>query len=155
MTIPTLPLVFVGWCFAILSFLALVLGVRLLQQLYRDGKMAQAELRPRLVGDFILVLVWLIGLFSSFGVLMGLAWARLGLEYFCWVLMVLTLLSGANRLVAHARTTNSASPQGRGWILAVSGVMLVALPLLVLCASSIATLRSDAVRTQFEQGRTR
>jgi hypothetical protein len=151
MTIPTLPLPFIGWFFAIASFAALAFGLLLMQQLFRSGKIAPDYLQSRIVNDVALLLVWLIGLASSFGLLNGYTWGRTGLEYFCWVLIALVLLSSGTRLAGYRQHPQGQALTPRGWLVAVAGVMLVALPLIALCGVSIATLRSDAVRTQLEQ----
>jgi hypothetical protein len=139
MAIPTLPLAFIGWFFAILSFAALLLGVLLLQQLFRSGKMPPGYLQTRIVNDLALLLVWLIGLVSAFGLLNGYAWGRAGTEYFCWVLIALILLSGGTRLASYRRQGVELTP--RGWVVAAAGVTMVAVPLMVLCGVSIHTLR--------------
>ena len=144
MAVPTLPLAFIGWFFAIASFAALTIGIVLLQQLFRSGKIPPDYLQSRIVGDFALLLVWAIGLASAFALLNGYAWARTGLEYFCWVLLALTLLSGATRLAAHGRHAQGERLTRRGWIVAVAGVLLVALPLIALCVVAIHSLRSVA-----------
>src|SRR5512141_1238319 len=131
MAVPTLPLAFIGWFFAIASFAALAIGIVLLQQLFRSGKIPPEYLQSRIVGDFALLLVWAIGLASAFALLNGYAWGRIGLEYFCWVLLALTLLSGATRLVTHGRQGARVAP--RSWLLAIAGVLVVALPLIALC----------------------
>ncbi len=151
MSIPTLPLAFIGWFFAIASFAALAIGVLLLQQLFRGGKIPLEYLQSRIVGDVALLLVWLIGLVSAFGLLNGFSWGRAGLEYFCWVLIALTLLSGGTRLATYRRHPQGQGLTPRGWVVAVAGVMLVALPLIALCGVSILTLRSDEVRQQLER----
>ena len=143
MSIPALPLAFVGWFFATLSFVALAIGVLLLQQLFRSGMIQHEYLQSRIVGDFALLLIWLIGLASAFGLLNGLSWGSTGLEFFCWVLIALTLLSGGARLAAYGRHAHGLRPTLRGWLLAIAGVMLVALPLIALCAVTIHTLRGD------------
>jgi hypothetical protein len=142
MAVPTLPLAFIGWFFAIASFAALTIGIVLLQQLFRSGKIPSEYLQSRIVGDFALLLVWAIGLASAFALLNGYAWGRTGLEYFCWVLLALTLLSGATRLIAHGRQGAGARVAPRSWVLALAGVLLVALPLVVLCVVSIHSLRA-------------
>jgi ribose/xylose/arabinose/galactoside ABC-type transport system permease subunit len=144
MVIPTLPLAFIGWFFAIASFAALAIGVLLLQQLFRSGKIPPDYLQSRIIGDFALLLVWLIGFVSAFALLNGYAWARTGLEYFCWVLIVLTLLSGGTRLATYQQQPAERRLTPRGWITAFAGVILVALPLLVICAITIHTLRGGA-----------
>jgi hypothetical protein len=141
MVIPTLPLAFIGWFFAIVCFAALAIGVLLLQQLFRSGKIPPDYLQSRIVSDFALLLVWLIGLVSAFALLNGYAWARTGLEYFCWVLIVLTLLSGGTRLVAYHQQAPESRLTPRAWVVAIAGVTLVALPLMVICGISIHTLR--------------
>jgi len=151
--VPTLPLAFIGWFFAILSFAALALGVLLLQQLFRSGKIPPEYLQSRIISDFALLAVWLIGLVSAFGLLNGFSWGRGGLEYFCWVLIALTLLSGGTRVAAYRRSPQGAGLTRRGWLVAVAGVMLVALPLIALCGATIVTLRSAEVRQQLERSR--
>jgi hypothetical protein len=141
MAIPTLPLVFIGWFFAIASFAALALGIVLLHQLFRSGKIPAEYLQSRIISDIALLLVWLIGLASSFGLLNGYSWGRIGLEYFCWVLIALTLLSGGTRLASYRRHGQGQGLTPRGWVIAVAGVMLVALPLIALCGVAIRTLR--------------
>jgi hypothetical protein len=51
MPIPTLPLAFIGWFFAIASFAALAIGVLLLQQLFRTGKIPPEYLQSRIISD--------------------------------------------------------------------------------------------------------
>ena len=142
MTVPTLPLTFIGWFFAIVSFAALLIGTLLLQQLFRSGKIGPEYLRTRVVNDVALLLVWLIGLVSSFGLLNGFSWARAGIEYFCWVLIALVLLSGGTRLATYRRHPQGQKLTPRGWVVAAAGVLLVALPLVTLCGVTILTLRS-------------
>lgn len=151
MAIPTLPLAFIGWFFAILSFAALAIGILLLHQLFGGGKIPPEHLQSRTTNDVALLLVWLIGLASAFGLLNGFSWGRTGLEYFCWVLIALTLLSGGTRLATYRRHPHGQGLTPRGWVVAVAGVMLIALPLVALCGVTIRTLRSDEVRLQFER----
>lgn len=151
MAIPILPLAFIGWLFAIACFAALMIGVLLLLQLFRGGKIPSEYLQSRIVNDVALLVVWLIGLASAFALLNGFPWGRTGLEYFCWVLIALTLLSGGTRLAGYRRRAQGPGLTPRGWIVAVAGVLLVALPLVALCGATIVTLRSDAVRQQFDR----
>ena len=151
MSIPTLPLAFIGWFFAIASFAALALGTLLLYQLFRSGKIPPEYLQSRIISDAALLLVWLIGLASAFGLLNGFSWGRTGVEYFCWVLIALTLLSGGTRLASYRQHPRGERLTPRGWVVAIAGVMLVALPLVAVCGVAIATLRSDEVRQQLER----
>jgi hypothetical protein len=144
MSIPTLPLSFIGWFFAIVSFAALAIGVMLLLQLFRSGKIPPEYLQSRIISDFALLLVWLIGLVSAFALLNGYSWGRIGLEYFCWVLIVLTLLSGGTRLAEYRRHPPEHRLTPRAWFTAAAGVTLVALPILAICAVTIHSLRAGA-----------
>lgn len=150
MSIPPLPLAFIGWFFAIVSFAALAIG-ELLQHLFRAGKIPPEYLQSRIISDFALLLVWAIGLVSAFGPLNRQAWGRIGLEYFCWVLIAPTLLSGGSRLTGSLRHPRDERLTPRAWILAVAGVMLVALPLIALCAATILTLRCELAQPHAEQ----
>ena len=141
MIIPTLPLSFIGWFFAIVCFAALAFGALLLQQLFRGGKIPPEYLQSRIVGDFALLLVWLIGFASAFALLNDYSWGRTGMEYFCWVLIVLTLLSGGTRLATYYQHPPEHRLTPRGWVTAIAGVTLVALPLIIICAATIQTLR--------------
>ena len=145
MAIPTLPLAFVGWFFAILSFAALAIGVLLLHQLFHSGKIPPEYLQSRIISDVALLLVWLIGLASAFGLLNGFSWGRTGLEYFCWVMIALTLLSGGTRLASYHQHPPGLGLTPRGWVVAVAGVTLIALPLIGICAIAINTLRGGAM----------
>jgi len=151
MLVQTLPLAFIGWFFAIVSFAALAIGILLLHQLFRSGRIAPEYLQSRIINDVALLLVWLIGLVSAFGLLNGLSWGRAGMEYFCWVLIALTLLSGGTRLASYRQHPQGQALTPRGWVVAIAGVMLVALPLVALCGVTIYTLRSDEVRQQLER----
>jgi len=145
MSTPTLPLAFIAWFFAILSFAALAIGGLLLSQLFRSGKIPPEYLQSRIAGDFALLVVWLIGLASAFALLNGISWGRSGVEYFCWVLIALTLLSGGTRLAAYRRHPAEHRLTPRAWVTAVAGVMLVALPLIAVCTVAIHTLRGGAM----------
>jgi len=61
------------------------------------------------------------------------------------------LLAGGTRLAAYRRRPQGQRLTPRDWMVAVAGVMLVALPLVALCGATIATLRSQEVRVQLER----
>jgi hypothetical protein len=147
MSIPTLPLAFIGWSFAIMSLAALTLGIVLLLLLHRSGKIPPEYLQTRLANEIALLIVWAIGLVSSIALLYGVSWGRTWLEYFCWVLIVLTVLSCASRLTATYRNVQGLA--GKAWVMAFSAVLLIALPIAAICGVTIYTLRSDEVVAQF------
>ena len=75
--------------------------------------------------------------------LRGKSWSLWLLEFFCWVLCVLVILSGAHRLFVLKR---EAGETPVNWVTAVAGVVAVALPFLALCGATILTLHSDVAR---------
>jgi len=132
-----LDLELVGWLFAVGSGLALGLGIGLIVALHYGGEGARKNLAVRVLEDFFLFGIWILGLVGGIGVLQEKSWSRWALELFCWTLIILSLLSGFSRW----RT----SPPPRGLLL-VSLVLFI-VPLIVFCLSTIATLRGEtAVR---------
>lgn len=141
-----LPLALVGWLFTLLSAAALVLGAILIVAMHRSGELQRRLLAKTVWNDALLFGIWVLGLAGGLGVIELRPWGRHILEFFCWTLITLVLLSSGTRLYATARLP----PEERGsWVGAVAGVTLVAIPLLVLCGATIYTLRSDAARQAF------
>ena len=141
-----LPLVLVGWLFTLLSAGALVLGGLIIAAMHRAGELQRRFLAASAWNDMALFAIWILGLAGGIGVLQGRAWGRDLLEFFCWTLIVLVLLSAVNRLYA-VRRQSATEPVN--WVGSIAGITLIAMPLVVLCAAGIVTLRSDAVRQVF------
>jgi hypothetical protein len=141
-----LPLALVGWLFTLLSGAALVLGAILVMAMHRSGELQRRFLAKTAWNDALLFGIWILGLAGGLGVIELRPWGRHVLEFFCWTLSALMLLSAGTRLYAASRHP----PEERGsWVGAIAGVTLVAIPILVLCAATIYTLRSDAARQAF------
>jgi hypothetical protein len=141
-----LPLALVGWLFTLLSGAALVLGAILVMAMHRSGELQRRFLAKTAWNDALLFGIWILGLAGGLGVIELRPWGRHVLEFFCWTLSALMLLSAGTRLYAASRQ----SREERGsWVGAIAGLTLVAIPILVLCAATIYTLRSDAARHAF------
>ena len=140
-----LPLSFIGWFFTIASVLALGVGAVLIIALHRTGGPDRRLLERTAWNDIALFAIWILGLAGGIGVLGLKPWGRHILEFFCWTLIALTLLSAATRLYGLKR--HSAEPVN--WVSAAAGVLIVVIPIVAICAATIATLRSDAVRQAF------
>ena len=141
-----LPLPFVGWLFTIASVLALAVGAMLIMSLHRAGELQRRFLARTAWNDMALFAIWILGLAGGIGVLRLLPWGRNLLEFFCWTLIALVLMSAATRVYALKRLP----PEERvTWLAAVSGVLVVLIPLITVCAAAIVTLRSDAARAAF------
>src|SRR5262245_57302028 len=128
-----LPLEVIGWLFTVASGVALLLGAWLTLGARKMGGRAQQELAARLLDDFMLFSIWLLGLAGGIGVLIGKGWSRPVLELFCWALMILLAMSAMKRF--------RAMPPPR----LVQGLSLAVFiaPVIALCVATILTLRSE------------
>jgi len=142
----SLPLPFIGWFFTIASVLALGLGAVLIMSLHKAGELERRVLSKTAWNDIALFGIWFLGLAGGIGVIALKPWARHILEFFCWTLMVLMLLSAATRLytLKRQRTVEPVS-----WVSSVAGLFAVLIPIVAICAATIVTLRSEAVRQAF------
>ena len=137
-----LSLRFVGWFFTLVPAAALAVGGIILYMMFRSGGLARRYAEESLLSDLTLIGVWLAGLAGGIGVMQGRQWSLWVLEFFCWVLCVMVLLSGATRLLSLHRAGETPAK----WAAAFFGVTLVALPVLAMCGATIYTLRSDLAR---------
>ena len=141
-----LPLALVGWIFTLLSAAALVVGAILILAMHRAGELQRRFLAKTVWNDMLLFAIWVLGLAGGLGVIGRQPWGRNILEFFCWTLIGLLLLTAATRLYA----AKSLPPEEReNRVGAIAGVTLVLVPILVLCAATIYTLRSEAARQAF------
>jgi hypothetical protein len=131
-----LPLPVIGWVFTIACGAALALGAWMIIGVHKSGPEARKRLAGRVLDDTILFAIWILGLAGGIGVLQQRSWGAIVLEFFCWTLTVLILLSSWQRLRA------SAPPRT---ILVIS-IVLFATPIIIFCAATVLTLRSDAAR---------
>jgi len=139
-----LPLPFIGWFFTIASVLALGVGAVLIMALHRTGGPDRRFLETTAWNDMALFGIWILGLAGGIGVLGLKPWGRHFLEFFCWTLVALLLLSAATRLYAMKRQGGPVN-----WVAAVGGALVVLIPVVAICAATILTLRSEAVRAAF------
>jgi hypothetical protein len=142
----SLPLPFVGWFFTIASVLALGLGAVLVMSLHKAGELERRVLSKTAWNDVALFGIWFLGLAGGIGVIALKPWGRHILEFFCWTLIVLVALSAATRLYALKRQR---TVEPVHWLPAIAGLFVVAIPIVAICAATIATLRSEAVRQAF------
>jgi hypothetical protein len=141
-----LSLPFIGWFFTIASVLALGLGAVLIMSLHKAGELERRVLSRTAWNDVALFGIWFLGLVGGIGVIALKPWARHILEFFCWTLIVLVLLSAATRLYAVKRQR---AVEPVNWLPALAGLFVVAIPIVAICAATIVTLRSEAVRQAF------
>jgi hypothetical protein len=137
---PALPLELIGWIFLVLSVTAIIAGSLVIIALHRASELEKRILSRTVFSDMLLFGIWILGLVGSAGLLLGKAWAVLPLQFFCLVLIPLTLISAANRLVALKRE----GVEPFSWFNAISGAAVVVVPVVLLCAAAIVTLRNPA-----------
>jgi hypothetical protein len=132
--VQALPLPVIGWLYTIVCAGALLVGAYLVTGLHLQGEAARRQLTARVLEDAVLFGIWILGLAGGVGVLLAKPWSRSLLEFFCWVLIALTLFSAFTRL-------RGAGPSRRG-TLALSLALFV-LPVLAVCGATIYTLRGE------------
>jgi hypothetical protein len=128
-----LDLQLVGWLYTVGCALALLLGTWLTLAVYAQGEQGRRQLAERMLDDLLLFSIWLLGLAGGIGVLMEKSWSRWVLELFCWVLVVLAMMSAYGRW--------RAAPPPRG-LLPLS-LALFLFPILAFCAATVLTLRGE------------
>ncbi|MGH8682946.1 MAG: hypothetical protein ACREVS_20930 [Burkholderiales bacterium] len=141
-----LPLPFIGWFFTVASLLALGLGAVVIMSLHKAGELERRILSRTAWNDVALFGIWFLGLAGGIGVIALKPWGRHILEFFCWTLIVLVALSAATRLYGLKRQR---TVEPVNWLPAVAGLLVVAIPVVAICAATIVTLRSEAVRQAF------
>jgi hypothetical protein len=142
-----LSLAFIGWFFTLLSAGALALGAALIVIMASAGDFQRRYLSYSIWNDFVLAAIWVLGLAGGIGVLQLQPWGRYLTELFCWALIVLVLLSAASRFYALRQPNPDAPPVN--WLGAIAGATLVLVPLLAICAATIATLRGPEAMKVF------
>lgn len=129
-----LPLPLIGWLSIVLSASALALGAWLIVGMHLQGEAMRQYLAAHVLDDLMLFGIWILGLAGGVGLLLQKPWSRWALELFCWVLIVLVLMSSYSRLRV------APPPRGRVFL----GHLLFLIPILAFCAAVIATLRSES-----------
>ena len=138
-----LPLPAIGWLYTLVCSAALLLGAWLIIGLHLQGEAARRQLARSVLEDAVLFGIWILGLAGGVGVLLLQPWSRPLLEFFCWVIAVLTLFSAWTRL--------RATPVGQRGTLAVSLILFV-VPILAVCGVTIYTLRGEEALRQLSGG---
>lgn len=128
-----LPLPLIGWLYTLVCGSALALGAWLVMGVHFSGEDARKQLASRVIDDAMLFGIWILGLAGGIGILLGKSWSAVVLEFFCWVLMVLVVMTAVSRFRAAAppRITLGLS------------LALFVVPVLAFCGATIYTLRAS------------
>lgn len=150
MGIDPLPLRVIGYFFTIVPLIALVAGTLLLRVLHARKMLTAANLKNYSVwNDIILLGVWGVGFLGGFGVLNNKAWGGTFLEYFCWVLGVLTIANSVTRLkMLRDEHANDPDPKKLpiNWNAAIFAALMAVVPVVAICGATIYTLHSDEAK---------
>ena len=128
-----LPLPVIGWLYTLVCGSALVLGAWLVIGVHFSGDDARKQLASRAIDDAMLFGIWILGLAGGIGLLLGKSWSAVVLEFFCWVLMVLLVMTAVSRFRA-------AEPPR---ITLGLSLILFIVPVLAFCGATIYTLRAS------------
>jgi hypothetical protein len=126
-----LPLQLIGWMYTLVCAIALLFGAWLVIGVHFSGHDARKQLASRVLDDAVLFGIWILGLAGGIGTLLGKSWSSLVLEFFCWVLMVLVMMTSVTRFRA-------AEPPRIALGLSLA---LFVVPVLAFCGATIYTLR--------------
>ncbi len=148
---PELSIIFIGWFFSAISVVVLTVGGMMLMHLYKTGRLSGAYLQERGAQEIVLIAIWLVGLAAGAGVIYHHSWSQWLLEYFCWVLIVLVVLSGSTRMANLKKEVPDISR--RAFFNSLLGVLMFVLPVVLFCAATIFTLRGDEAREHFNPNR--
>jgi predicted membrane channel-forming protein YqfA (hemolysin III family) len=106
--------------------------------LHLQGDEARRHLARSVLEDVLLFGIWILGFAGGVGVLLAKPWSRPTLEFFCWVLAVMTLFS------VFARLRQALAGESRGTL--VLSLALFAGSIVAVCGATIYTLRSPEVQ---------
>lgn len=132
----------IGWFYALVSGAAILIGSFLIIVLHRAGNQERDVLARSVLNDTVMFGIWFVGLAGGIGLIHDKSWARATTEFFCWVLIVLVLLSAANRLLAMQKLSAAGEPVN--WVSAAFGALFVTVPVVAICGGTIVTLRGLA-----------
>jgi len=154
--LPVLKLQTIAYIFLFAGAAALLIGYKMIkqQQPAPDASGAPAKAVLMSWNDILLLSIWALAFAAGLGLMYYSPWAPGLLEYFCWVLIGLTLLSSARRVLALRdlyRRTHPAEPFM--WAPAVAGALLAITPYIALAAITLNSLYDEGARKEWREGR--
>ena len=138
---------FIGWFYTFACSAALAAGAAIFAFLYTRGQLTVRYKEYSIWNDVMLMVIWAIGLVGSLGVLDRSMWGQMLLQLFCWMLIALVCTSAATRLYTLKKL-------GRGltqtdWTHIVVGLLLLVIPIVIFCLTTIMSLKTDEARAAF------
>jgi len=154
--LPVLSIKVLAYIYLFAGAAAIIVGYKLIkqQQPGPDASGAPVKAVTMSWNDILLIGIWALAFASGLGLLNFSPWAPGLLEYFCWVLIGLTVLSSTRRVFALRDLFRQSHPtEPFMWAPAVTGALLATVPYIALAAVTINTLYDDGVRQQWREGR--
>jgi hypothetical protein len=145
-----LPIRLIGWIFTIAGTVTLMFGVMALRKLHKAGMLKAGRMDSFIVNDMILLGIWSMSLFAGLGVLNYRTWAPVLLEYFCWVMIALTIITAYTRISTTRDAFRRESP-GEKFLLwpMVAGALIVIVPVTVVGGLTVYSLRNDGLQKEY------
>lgn len=141
-----LPIPVISWVFTLGGLLALLMGASLLTLMYKAGKLPRRNADYTVWNDIILLGVWGLAFIAGMGLMNARPWAPTLVEYFCWVLIVLTIVNAITRIrITRAKFAMDRSAGPFRWPPVILGAAVVIVPVVGFCAATIFTLHDDNV----------
>lgn len=145
-----LPLPLISWAFTVAGLAALFFGAMLLALLRKADRLPDGSVDYTVWNDIILFGVWGISFIAGLGMLNFKSWAPAALEYFCWVLMALTIINALTRAkIMKAKFERDPTAGEFRWGPVIVGSLVVVIPVTSFCGATIATLRDPATLQEF------
>lgn len=132
----------IGWLFLVVTTIGLLIGAYVVAMLSRADDDIRKHLANNAWTEMVVFGVWIAGFAGSIGVLLGKPWGRAMLELFCWVMIILCLLTGAQKSLLAWRTHQRP---------ALIGIALFIVPILLACGAAIVELRDASANNWFNQ----
>ena len=142
-----LPIPIISWVFTLAGLGALLMGASLLTLMYKADKLPGRNADYTVWNDIILLGVWGIAFIAGMGMMNDKAWAPVLTEYFCWVMIVLTIVNSITRIrITRAKFAMDRTAGPFRWPPVIIGAAVVIVPVVGFCAATIFTLHDDNVQ---------
>lgn len=146
----TLPLSLISWIFTVAGIAAMLMGAALLTLMYKAEQLPGRNVDYTVWNDIILLLIWGLCFIAGMGMLNFKPWAPKLLEYFCWVLIVLTVVNSATRIKIMKQKFERDPTAGEfKWAPVLIGTSAAVVPIVAFCAATISTLNNPAVKEEY------
>ncbi len=131
----------IGWLFLVATGIGLLAGAYMVAMMSRAEEDIRKHLARNAWTEMVMFGIWVAGFAGSVGVLMGRGWGRGLLELFCWVMIILCVLTGGQKALHAWRVHRPA----------LIGIALFVLPIMLACGAAIVELRAEAANSWFNR----